>query len=74
MGVFGFFASPYRWWKRYVLEAACDSVLNEWEREKPDYVDKVRGWIETDKIPDDSDLRTLCRVYRQRERERLRPC
>jgi hypothetical protein len=74
MGVFGFFTRPYRWWKDYVLAAACDSLLNEWQREKPEYVDKVRRWIDTAQIPNDHDLQMLCRVYEERERAILRRC
>lgn len=68
------FRSIYRQWKTYVLEAACDSALNEWELEKPEYVGRVRNWVETDSIPDDHDLQALCRVYQERERKRLKPC
>lgn len=50
-------------WHQYCLEAACESSLDRWEREKPEYMKVIRDWIETDSIPDDYRLQTLCRIY-----------
>jgi len=72
MGFFGVFSSLYRWWDRYGLEEACEDVLDEWEQERPEYIAKIRRWIDSGQIPQDDDLQTLCRVYQ--ERLRPRPC
>ena len=66
VGLFDPFRRAHEWWKQYCLEAACETVLNDWERERPDYIGKVRRWIETGDIPNDRHLRALCKVYRER--------
>lgn len=59
-------------WDQYHLEVTCHSALNIWQRERPEYIDKIRRWIRDDQIPEDNDLQTLCRIYR--ERLQARPC
>ena len=56
-------------WRQYNLEATCNTLLDLWEEEQTEYICKIEEWIKEDHIPDDTDLRTLCRVYE----ERLRP-
>ncbi len=68
----GIFHSMRERWRQYVLEAACDTMLTIWTEEKPEYIDDIRHWVETGQIPDDHDLRTLCKVYE--ERVRPTPC
>ena len=70
VGLVNIFSGIRGRWKQYCLEAACDTALNVWQEEHPEYVDKVRRWIETDTIPEDNDLETLCRVYEERMRSR----
>ena len=72
MSFMGIFRSIGRRFDQYCLEAACETAINIWQREKPEYIDKIRRWIDSDQIPEDNDLMTLCRVYQ--ERLRPRPC
>lgn len=69
MGIVNLFGNIKRWLDQYYLEASCHSALNIWQDEHPEYIDKIKRWIESDSIPEDNDLQTVCRVYK----ERLKP-
>lgn len=69
MGLFNILRNARNLWRQYCLEASCSSAINIWEDERPEYIGKIRRWVEEDQIPNDNDLQTLCRVYQ----ERLRP-
>ena len=53
-----------RWWERYGAEAGCARLIYRWEKYNPENIEKIERWIENDEIPDDEDLQTLCKVYR----------
>ena len=70
MGLFNAFRAFHNRWEQYCLEAACDTMLTVWAREKPEYIDNIQRWIERDKVPEDNDLQTLCKIYQERIRPR----
>ncbi|MBN2331051.1 MAG: hypothetical protein JXC85_04485 [Candidatus Aenigmarchaeota archaeon] len=72
MGFANVLSGIRRWWRNYGLEAACDGLIDEWEYKDPERLDMIWGWIQTNQIPDDEDMRVLCEVYRKRLEPR--PC
>lgn len=72
MGFVNMLGAIYRWWDQRVVEAACDTMLSRWHRERPEYIDKIQRWIDSEQIPEDYELKTLCQVYQ--ERIKPRPC
>jgi hypothetical protein len=68
VGLVNIFRNARDLWRQYCLEVSCSSAINIWEDEHPEYIDKIRRWIKEDRIPDDNDLQTLCRVYEERVR------
>lgn len=54
------------WWYNFGLEDACEGVLSDLERERPEYITRIKRWISTGHVPPDRDLQALCRVYQRR--------
>lgn len=55
MGLFNILRNARNLWRQYCLEASCNSAINIWEDERPEYIGKIRRWVEEDQIPNDMD-------------------
>jgi hypothetical protein len=65
MRVLDFLRNMRNAWDQYWLEDSCEGALSIFANEHPEYISKIRRWVETDSIPPDNDLQTLCRVYQR---------